>query len=248
MNGITEKFSIFDYFNLLIGGLVFLLGIGVCEYPNSICFMVAWAATIEKSTFLLIISIVILITVSFVLGAIINEISRWFFKTRLELEKRTIGKCLSDPAVVDNSEKLERYRRKAIVHFFSKKQDKDTYSEKECSDYFAHCVYYIQVRNQDKKTERLREVQGLSMLLSCVFALIPLISLAIAAITHTVCDNACVKLWIHPIFLIFAVVFGFKYNRDMHNRVRMVLAAYDACTDMEKHTAKPYRDEISSGI
>lgn len=220
---------------------MFLLGIGLCEYPNSVCFMVTWSDAIGKSTFLLIISIIIFITVSFVLGAIINEISHCFFKTKLKLEEKAIGKCLNDPAVVDNSEKLARYRRKAAVHFFSSKQNKGRYSPKECSDFFAHCVCYIQIRNQDKKTERLREVQGLSMLLSCVFALIPLISLVIAAITNTICDNACAKLWIYPISLIFAVVFGFKYNKDMHNRVRMVLAVYDVCTDMEQHTVKLHR-------
>ena len=77
------------------------------------------------------------------------------------------------------------------------------------------------------------------MLLSGVFALIPIINFLTSAISHTMCRNVCMKLWIYPIFLITAVVFGFKYKKDMLNRIRMVLAIYDVCIDTENDTDMP---------
>lgn len=234
MDSVAEKFSIFDYFNLLIGGFVFLLGLWICEYPSSSQIMVIWSTAIGESTFLLIPSFISLIAASFLIGSVINTISECFYKRVLGLEEKAIGNCLIKDNIVGNSEKFRRYKEKANAHFFlGSLSDNKKNAEQQCSDYFAHCVYYIQIRNQDKKPERLREVQGLSMLLSGVFALIPIINFLTAASTHTLCQSACLRLWTYLIFLSFSVIFGFKYNKDMHNRIRMVLAVYDVCLDHE---------------
>lgn len=233
MDSIADKFSVFDYFNLLIGGFVFLLGIGISGYPDSAELIKNWSAAIGESSFLLILSIASLIAGSFVIGIIINEISSWYFKTRRGFEKNKIENCLSNPNVIDNIQKLNRYKKKANMYFFSIDKEKDTYDQIECSTFFAHCVYYIQVRNKNEKTERLREVEGLSMLLSGTFVLIPFASVFIGALTNTIYHNICIKLLIYIFSIAFALVFYNKYQSDILNRIRMVFAVYDACVDME---------------
>lgn len=85
MDSVAEKFSIFDYFNLLIGGFVFLLGLWICEYPSSSQIMVIWSTAIGESTFLLILSFISLIAASFLIGSVINTISECFYKRVLGL-------------------------------------------------------------------------------------------------------------------------------------------------------------------
>lgn len=241
MDSIAEKFSIFDYFNLLIGGMIFIFGVGLCNYSETKTILLSISETIGSSTFLLIIGITLFIVVSYVIGTVINEIGHWFFKENRKWEQNLVKKCLISLDVVGNKAKLESYKKKASKFLSSQVPDFNKefenngngYTEDHCSYFFAYCVYYIQIHNQDKKPERLREVQGLSMLLTCVFALIPLVDMMISIIPGNVLNCVCVNFGIYVLCAVFTFIFVQKYKRDIKNRVRMVLAVYDAYMDAE---------------
>lgn len=239
MDSITEKFSVFDYFNLLIGGMVFLFGLGLCGYPETKSILLNISNMISGSTFLLIIAMILFVCLSFVVGTVINEIGNWIFKGWLKWEQNLVKKCLISENVVGNNSKLKSYRKKAFkflssqVPDFDKEYKGEVYTEDHCAYFFAYCSYYIQIHKLDKKAERLREVQGLSMLLACAFALVPFANL----IFSKMLGKFNIYYGINPIVIcvcfFFAGVFARKHYCDIMNRVRMVLAVYDACIATE---------------
>ena len=163
MDSITEKFSVFDFFNLMIGGMIFLFGIGICKYPQAMMFCKALADLIGESTFLLIIAIILTIGISYVIGTVINEAAYFIFERRYILEKNIIESCLNRNGIIENSDKLKNYRKNAEEYFkICNSSIEQVFTAEQCSTYFAHCVYYLHVRNQDKKIEKLRETEGLA--------------------------------------------------------------------------------------
>mgnify|MGYP000299659399 FL=1 len=51
MDAITQKYSVFDFFNLLIAGIVFLSTIVICHYPDSILFLQIISTNVEDFAF-----------------------------------------------------------------------------------------------------------------------------------------------------------------------------------------------------
>lgn len=66
MDGLVDKFSVFDFFNLIIGGFLFLVGLGVGFYFNLEKSFINELADVFME-YTLIVAIVML-ALSFVLG------------------------------------------------------------------------------------------------------------------------------------------------------------------------------------
>lgn len=228
MNGITGKFSIFDYFNSVIGGIIFLIGIGCFTYSNSVDRLIQIANTIGESTFLLIMVIIMFIAVASVVGSVINAMGSWLLRKLPCGEPKLINACLTDVNIIGNRIKFDNYRQKATRYFKLKNDSKEkmSFTIEQCNCFFAHCVYYNQIRNQNEKTERLRDVQGLSCILASVFAVLAVIG----EIVSLLGSNSC-RLTL--VYILFTIVFVLKYKYDVQCRVRMVLAVYDVTVERE---------------
>ena len=237
MDSVTEKFSVFDFFNLIIGGIIFLLGVGSCHYAEVIAIGTVISELLSDNDFLLFVAIVLFISLSFIIGSTINELAHLFFVYILQWEKRMIEGCLNNNHLIENNIKLNVFREKAVNHFKIKEfATCENFSVEQCTTFFAYCVYYLHVRNQDKKTEKMRETQDLAELLTLVFALIPITSIIIYLFLGTSCLNPKPTFAIYILCVIFACAFLNRSKRAMENRIRMVLAIYDACIDKEKET------------
>ena len=52
---------------------------------------------------------------------------------------------------------------------------------------------------------------------------------------------------IYAFSIVFSVLFYNKYKQDILNRIRMVLAIYDVCVDMENITDEPKQNKKERG-
>lgn len=232
MDSITEKFSVFDFFNLIIGGSTFLLGLGICNYSQLTRFVPAIACLIDDSDFMLFIGTTLFLGCALVAGTVINEFAYWIFDTMLHWERTLIETCLNKKQLIKNDIKLQVFREKAKKYLNIEKLElNEDFTTDQCSTYFAYCIYYLHVRGQDKKTEKLRETQGLSELLTLVFASIPILSITLHLLFGTSFLSIKPILFIYVLFLLFSYAFLRRFRRAMKNRIKMVLAVYDACVD-----------------
>ena len=103
------------------------------------------------------------------------------------------------------------------------------------SYFFAHCVYYIQVKNLNRKTEKLRDIEGLSASLSFVFLGLAIFSfITILINVYQIVFNQQNRyeeiIWSIIIFfigIIFSVLMDCRTEKSINNRIRMTLAIYD---------------------
>lgn len=180
MDSVMEKFDLLDFFNLIIAGAVFLIGLGF--YDNDIqCHLNRILCMGGKSTFSMILMIALFIALSYIAGLVFNALGLFIFSNRYH--DSLIENCLNDPAIVGNKVKMEIYRKKANDFFEDPEIKDDRFSKEQCSCFFAHCVYFIQARAQNEKAEKLRDVQGLSRLLTVSFAML------FFSVTIFVCQN-----------------------------------------------------------
>ena len=156
------------------------------------------------------------------------------FSSRL-FNKTTIEKCMKNlfqkNGPITNERKLEVYKN--LGNDFIKtsiSSDLTIANDEAASYFFAHCVYYIQIKKQNKKTEKLRDIAGLSESLSFIFM--------IFAVTSIVCIpfNIVMFLSYFIIFSIFSIVMDYRTEKAHKNRIRMTLAIYAVEKDEEAHT------------
>lgn len=189
-------------------------------------------------------------------SAIINPngediISNYIFRL---FHKTTVRKCVHNMLIkggpITNKHKLDQYKELArdfIAQTPTLKEDKkegltSTDFENEllsspdfASYFFAYCVYYIQIKSQNRKTEKLRDIEGLSEALSLIFLTLTFLS-AIATIIsyYSYAANSqadpirCIaSVIICAIYGFFSILMDCRTEKAIKNRIRMTLAIYD---------------------
>lgn len=118
------------------------------------------------------------------------------------------------------------------------------------SYFFAYCIYYIQVCDKNKKTEKLRDIEGLSKSLSLTLSILSLVSV-ITTILLSIMEWQGIKtIWKLKaaygttgivfafisiiVCVICSIAFDYRTERTLINRIRMTLAIYEAEMDREK--------------
>lgn len=171
MDSVMEKFDLLDFFNLIIAGAVFLIGLGF--YDNDIqCHLICFMKIGGESNFSTILIITLVIALSYTVGSVFNALGSLILKNRYH--DKLVGECLKNPSVVGNTVKLDIYRKNAN-DFFQKNHisiKDNQFNSVQCSCFYAYCVYFIQAKAQDRKAEKLRDVQGLSKLLTISFSML----------------------------------------------------------------------------
>lgn len=232
MDAITQKYSVFDFFNLLIAGIVFLSTIVICHYPDSILFLQIISTNVEDSLFLNVVSIITYIGCALVLGMILQVIGHWLIKEKFGWQKKQIAECLTGRGIFDNSYRTKRLLLKAMDYLGAQKT---SISNDEISTFFAHCIYYLHVNRKDEKTEKLRETQGLSELFACVFWSVPVFSSIVCIFQVVILRNRDINficiLTTYVVSFWLGIIFYYRYKMSCRNRIRMVLSIYDECTN-----------------
>lgn len=169
---------------------------------------------------------------------IINFLSRLLFKVRQE---NYIENIFEDCNIIPNNIKRKIYKRYAediIKEKFSFEQN-DTglaYTKEDLSNYFyAYCVYYIQIREKNKKTEKLRDIEGLAMSLSLAFLMLTISStIALVIILCGSSNGFLFEILNLGTNMIFSILFDCYAERALKNRIRMTLALYEVEHDYAK--------------
>lgn len=160
-----------------------------------------------------------------------------------------VSEIFEQTGPITNEKKRKKYKEYAKKLLAEKRLYNQLDSDDEVSYFFAYCVYYIQVRDKNKKTEKLRDIEGLSMSLSLVFSILWMASIISLLLIlreqlcrsvimvwlkkDAVCRNGQVILAIISsiICAILSVAFDYRAERTLKNRIRMTLALYEAEID-----------------
>lgn len=162
---------------------------------------------------------------------------RLFYKTTVQ---SCVKNIFSESGPITNAKKRDWYQKLAkdfISQTSTLSGDVDSLIKQEdvLSYFFAHCVYYIQVKNQNKKTEKLRDIEGLSASLSLIFLGLTIFSFITIFINscqivleeQSRCKEILWSITICFICAIYSVLMDCRTEKSMNNRIRMTLSIYD---------------------
>lgn len=168
---------------------------------------------------------------------ICNTISRLVFKTN---KKTYIENIFNNSGPISNSLKRRIYKQYAQEIATSKElfsNDIIVFDSELSSYFFAYCTYYIQVHEQNKKTEKLRDIEGLSMSFSLVFLILTVASFIALILSKLFYVNGivleCVSFFVYATL---SIIFDYRAEKALKNRIRMTLAVYEAEKDRYPHS------------
>lgn len=172
MDAIAQKYSVFDFFNLLIAGIVFLSTMVICNYPNSIIFLKTISTNIDDSIFLTVISIITYVGCALVLGMILQVVGHWLIKEKLGWQTKVITECLTGRGIFDNSYRTKRLLLKAMDYLGTK----ESVINKDEILTFLPIVYitYMSI-TKTKKRKNLEKRRDFQNYLPVYFGLFPLL-------------------------------------------------------------------------
>ena len=146
MDGFFEKFSVYDFFNLLASGIIFLLGLlalGLLELTTLADFL-------STNTEMQWVLFILILGGCYLIGTIVQQIGSIAFERRYSNGITSTVLC-NRYSVLTNLIKLEVHQKYARMLFQAKgiPFDGDCFSGWHCEYYFAYCSYYI--HNQNKR-------------------------------------------------------------------------------------------------
>lgn len=120
MDGVTEKFSVFDFFNLIIVGIIFITILGIANYYQAIIMLKKIAEIVAEDKLLEAGTIIVFLCVSLVIGMIFQVMFQ-YIKEKMNLEKE----ILSNKRLFDNEIRMEEVKKEAKTSVYKGyKQDK----------------------------------------------------------------------------------------------------------------------------
>lgn len=244
--GFTEQLGLYDFFNVILSGAVFVLGL--CAISQDLSSFLWSGMSIPKG-----LGLVLFI---YILGMLLQEIGSIADKYLFKIYKRTnqsVLKGREDPdykyevqgGVISNPITLKRYRDAADKLLIDDQivKDNNRYDNNLVNGYvFSACQYYVSVCGKDQKVEKLRALFAMSKtLISCFFILsiVAFISiltksapngavvnvLSLSGLPYTACG---VKVILALLFAIIGVLFIFRAKRTMKNFLLILMGTYYA--------------------
>ena len=250
MDSIFGKFSVYDFFNVIIAGITFLTCMQLAGIVNI-------GELIKQITLVLeneVTMIAILLIFSYIVGLVLQITgSIWGKSLRNRLIDAAFQKK-SDPKFVsyllrmpilkylfkniieafrwdsvgDNKTKSEVFKDKADQFLQQKKKSssKEEFGTEDYRYFFAYCVYYLEVKGKSAKPEKMREIYGVHNLLSNTFLIAGFVTL-VSVLKLNIGD--CKFFYV---FVIIGILFWSGTTKALKYRIRMVLSLYDVETDL----------------
>lgn len=211
MDSVLGKFSVFDFFNLICTGAIFLvglqfMGIRVFSLFSFICSVDIFKDSNDNNVVNIIFYVAVIIGVCYIIGSCIQEFGSFLQKKKFRVQENAVSSFLNNPKVINNEIKRRVYIEEAKKIFNKKgiRIKNNKFSEEQCNYFFAYCVYYIQVREHHKKTEKMRELHGISNMLATGFAILTVVGILVLLFNVFSVDET---LYIEKISLIRIVAF-----------------------------------------
>lgn len=229
MDNISEKLGLHDFFNVLIGGVVIVIG-GIYIYTTLIDDK--FYSQLEVGAKELIFFIII----SYVLGIVIQEVGSFFDRYVGHYRKKALQTFLKrDSDIIDNEEKKHIYRKLGKNILENKEIEfQDEYTTGQCEYIYGYCCYYIEVRGKHTKIEKMRALYDMSRTLWSSFVMLLLAYILVAFRINP--QLISVKTFSINV-VIFAVIIFLLYNKmikDLRYKIRMTMGVYETLVDLEK--------------
>lgn len=230
MDGFFEKFSIYDFFNLLASGIVFLLGLLALRFLE----LTSLADFLSSNTEMQWVLFAVILGGCYLIGTIFQQTSSIVFERKYSNGITSTVLC-NRYSVLTNQIKLEVHQKYARSLFLAKgiPFDGDCFSGWHCEYYFAYCSYYIQNRNKHHKAEKMRGLRGIYSLLVTCFAFLCIIALFRVAFAVVNSESYLYFMGIACVYLALLLLYVHAYKENTKYWVRMVLGVYEACVDID---------------
>ena len=242
MESVIEKLGFFDFFNLIIVGMFTIVGCFSITYQFG-CGISRGVAlylvnTVQVNTILVALCIVSIIAISYIVGMLCQEVyslidNELFFIT-------LITHLFQMDSCINNQIKRERYAALAKIIFERNDIDySNALSTEWCWElnnyFFTYCLYQLQIRGLNKKTEKLRDIEGLakSFCASTIILLAVLLGSGFAS-WNTFTLPRFVFVMESLLLLVISIIFHEYRKRALKNRIRMTLSLYESVYDSEK--------------
>ena len=232
MDDVSEKLGLYDFFNVISVGAIFILHI-VFLFPDILSNYDNWlsdGAIKFAGIFIL----------AYLLGVFFQELGANLENFQLfNIKKKLTNNFLTNKKIIDNNIKLEQYRKYAKDIFRQKGIAlSDNFTPEQNEYIYSYIEYYIEHKGRNKKFEKMRALYGMSksllccmpfVIIACLFGTIPAVR-----ISHNICIGKIVGVPIYAIISI--IIYYLRSKRCMKYRIRMMMGIYESCLDVEKES------------
>lgn len=226
MNSFLDKLGLYDFFSLVVGGMVFLLGLHYMELVDLQVFILLFESENWG------ISTVAILLISYLLGGCFNQIADKVFVGKYYRHLKTTILSKTD-SVIGSTIKIDLHRRRACNILKEKGisiKEKDLNAEHSAL-YFTYCSYYLQTKGQHGKMEKLRGIMRLQANLVTCFALLIVCALYVMIAT---CATMRDPVFHCLFFSVILLVASYRsYKAAAKSWARIVVNAFDVCYDLE---------------
>ena len=247
MENIVDKLGFFDFFNAIIVGSFTIVG--------SFCITLQFGWDVSKKVFLyyaraqevnvlfFVLCLFSIIVVAYILGILCHEIFD-IIDDRFGTFKKIIERLFESDSCIENPVRRNRYASLATIildnNCIESRRTRGIPSNIEWNHdlnnyFFTYCMYQVQIRGLNKKTEKLRDIEGLAKSF-CVSSIILFFVLLGVGITSWNTNYlSTVVFFVEAVSLIMgSIFFCFYRKKALENRIRLTLSLYDAIYEKEK--------------
>lgn len=247
----SEQLGLYDFFNVLVSGFVFILGVSAI---NSGIMSLLWGdVTVPKGLFI--------VAMCYIAGLLMQELGSFtdskIFKFYHKATRNILKSGLDENnektphnEIIKNPILWKHYRNLADAVVTKPMSEYD--DRYECDDVngfvFSVFQYYINANGKDKKIEKMRALFSMSKtLMSCfgVLAVLTLLELIfdvnmpikiwdVIGLPELSCTECIDKVLLSLAFSGIAVVFYFRTKKTMRRFLLILLGTYDAIIRSKK--------------
>lgn len=229
MNSFLDKLGLYDFFSLIVGGLAFLLGIDYIGIINLQEYVL-----LPKPENWGIYTIAVIL-ISYLLGGFFNLVSDKAFAGRKyrHLKKTILSETDS---AIKNSVKTKMHRMRACDilkkrNIFIQEEELDV---EHSAFYFNYCSYYLQMKGQHGKMEKLRGIMRLHANLTVCFFFLIVSSLYVIVTRGFAVHSSAVNCLFFSVILSITSYNSFRISAK--SWARIVVNAFDVCYDINHST------------
>lgn len=230
MDGFFEKLGIYDFFNLIASGVVFLLGLVALDFLE-FGSLTAFGESYSGMEWVIIVAA---LGGCYLIGVAFQQIANIIFEKKY-CKKITSTILCNRYSILDNPIKLRIHQNGARELFHRKKISftGNCFSAQYCNYYFSYCSYYIQNQGKHQKTEKIRGLRGIYSLLVVCFFLLCIISICKIIIALINSEPYIMYIGIALIFLAMYLLSINAYRESLKDWVKMILGVYEVCVDID---------------
>lgn len=232
MENVVEKLGFFDFLNLIFVGLYTIVGCFIIAYQfgwdisnNIFTYLVN---TTEVNALFLILCIFSLISISYIVGMVCHELFHTIDRLKNDTFHTLIENLFNENSCVDNKIKRNQYAALAVIIFKNtgiknKKgeliTERNTKWDYDLNNYFfTYCLYQVQIRGLHKKTEKLRDIEGLAKSFCVSTFCLLLLFMGVGLLSSNTFFLTALFYWIEAVFLFFIICVFYKHWRKTLNK------------------------------